>query len=96
MASRELEEYELQRLYQDRKRSAGSSQHQYGQTPKTPYEPSPLKPGTPSPPRPTTSDFVLKEYFASSSIQQQLFDLENFSLHSSADVSGFHELSLER
>lgn len=95
VASRELEEYELQRLYQERKRSAASSRRS-GQTPKTPYEPTPLKPGTPSPPRPDTADFVLKEYFASSSVQQQLFDLENFSLHSAEDVSGFHELSLER
>jgi hypothetical protein len=38
----------------------------------------------------------MKEYFAIRTAQQELFDMENFSLHSAEDVSGFHELSLER
>ena len=46
-----------------------------------------IKPMTPLAPRPSTADFALKEYFASRSIQQQLFDMENFSLHSKDESS---------
>jgi hypothetical protein len=94
IASADLEAYDLQQLYQARA-SAASQRLSIG-TPKTPYELTALKPMTPSPPRPSTSDFVMKEYFAIRTAQQELFDLENFSLHSAEDVSGFHELSLER
>jgi hypothetical protein len=96
VGSREFEEYELQQFLQAHL-SAQSSKHRSFLTPKTPGETALLKPMTPSPPRPSTSDFVLKEYFASRTVQQELFDLENFSLHSSEDVSAaMHELSLEK
>jgi hypothetical protein len=60
----------------------------------TPNDFSSIKPMTPSPPRPDTGDFVLKEYFASRMVQQELFDLENLSLNSADDGSGLHEIAL--
>jgi hypothetical protein len=61
----------------------------------TPNDFSSIKPMTPSPPRPDTGDFALKEYFASRMVQQELFDLENFSLNSADDGSGLHEIAFE-
>ena len=46
------------------------------------------------PTRPNTADVALREYFASRAAQQEVFDMENFSLHSSDDVSGILGVSI--
>lgn len=81
--SQDFDEYNIQQLIQSRVHSRPPLKSQT----LTPNDFSNIRPMTPSPPRPNTADFVLKEYFASRTIQQELFDLENFSLHSSESVS---------
>lgn len=55
-----------------------------------PLQPEPPRFNADTPRRPSTSDIALQEYFASRVSQQELFELENFSLHSQDDVSLVH------